>query len=222
MYMTKMITLLALISALLTTGGANAQVIVITPPVRPPVTRTRRPPHRNQPPFVPTINVSVGYGFPNLDRNYLPDFYGISRGNSSQSGVITGSVNYQFSRKMSLGVMVAHGAVTAPYYAYYSASPSPDFTGRLEAWSFMINLVRYIPISATVTPYIRTAIGFNSWQQEYTDPTGNKMAVATPDLPDLARQFALGVRFRLSQRAGLFVEAGYGRYILNSGLSVKF
>ena len=103
MYMTKIITLLALISALLTTGGANAQV----------------------------INVSVGYGFPDLDRNYLPDFYGISRGNSSQSGVITGSVNYQFSRKMSIGVMVAHGVVTAPYYDYYSTSPSPDFTGRL-------------------------------------------------------------------------------------------
>jgi hypothetical protein len=193
MYMTKMITLLALISALLTSGGADAQ-----------------------------MNVSVGYGFPDLDRNYLPDFYGISRGNSSQSGVITGSVNYQFSRKMSIGVMVAHGAVSAPYYDYYSASPSPDFTGRLEAWSFMINLVRYIPISTTVTPYIRTAIGINIWQQEYTDPNGDKVAITAPDLPDLAHQFVLGVRFRLSERAGLFVEAGYGRYILNSGLSVKF
>jgi hypothetical protein len=123
---------------------------------------------------------------------------------------------------MSIGVMVAHGAVSAPYYDYYSPSASPDFTGRLEAWSFMITLVRYIPISATVTPYIRTAIGFNSWQQEYTDLNGNKVAVTVPDLPDLARQFALGVRFRLSQWAGLYVEAGYGKYILNSGLSVKF
>lgn len=218
--MTKMIPLLALISALLVTEGADAQVIVVTPAPRPPVTRTMRPPRRNLPPFVPSVNVSVGYGFPDLDRNYLPDFYGYSRGNSSQSGVITGSVNYQFSRRMSIGVMVAHGAVSAPYYDYYSSTP--DFTGRLEAWSFMITLVRYIPISATVTPYIRTAIGVNSWQQQYTDPTGNKVAVTTPDLPDLARQFGLGVRLRLSKRAGLFVEAGYGRYILNSGLSVKF
>jgi len=219
MYMTKMITLFAFIAALVTTGDADAQVIVVTPPVRPPVARTRRLPHRNPSPFVPAINVSVGYGFPDLDRNYLPDFYGIGRGNSSQSGVITGSVNYQFSRKMSIGVMVAHGAVSAPYYDYYSASPT--FTGRLEVWSFMINLVRYIPINGMVTPYIKTAIGVNTWQQEYTDPGGNKMAVSATDLPDLARQFALGARFRLSQRAGLFVEAGYGKYILNSGLSVK-
>jgi hypothetical protein len=193
MYMTKTISLLALISALLITEGAGAQV-----------------------------NVSVGYGFPDLDRNYLPDFYGMSRGYSSQSGVITGAVNYQFSRKMSIGVMAAHGVVSAPYYDYYSSSPYPDFTGRLEAWSFMINLVRYIPVSAVVTPYIRTAIGVNTWQQEYTDLNGNKVAVTTPDLPYLARQFALGARFRLAPRAGLFVEAGYGRYILNSGLSVKF
>ena len=204
MYMTKMITLLVLISALLTTGGADAQVKMV----------------RNLPPFVPTVNVSVGYGFPDLDRNYLPDFYGMSRGNSSQSGVITGSVNYQFSRKMSIGVMMAHGVVSAPYYDYYSAGPA--FTCRLEAWSFMINLVRYIPISAMVTPYIKTAIGINTWQQEYTDPNGNKVAVTATDLPDLARQFALGVRFRLSRQAGLFVEAGYGKDILNGGLSVKF
>ena len=206
MYMKKMVTLFAVISALLITEGVDAQ----------------RPPRRNQLPFVPAVNVSVGYGFPYLDRNYLPDFYAMSRGNSSQSGVITGSVNYQFSRKMSVGVMVAHGVVSAPYYDYYSTSPSPDFTGRLEAWSFMINLVRYIPISATVTPYIRTAIGINTWRQEYTNLNGTKVVVTVPDLPDLARQFALGVRFRLSQRAGLFVEAGYGKYILSSGLSVKF
>ncbi|HEY4287925.1 MAG TPA: outer membrane beta-barrel protein [Puia sp.] len=203
--MTKMIPLLALISALLTMGSADAQ----------------RPSRRNLPPFVPSVHVSVGYGFPDLDRNYLPDFYGMNRSGSSQSGVITGSVNYQFSRKMSIGVMVAHGAVSAPYYDYYSTAASPDFTGQLEAWSFMINLVRYIPISARVTPYIRTAIGVNSWQQKYTDVNGNKVAVTTPDLSDLARQFALGARFRLSPRAGLFVEAGYGRYILNSGLSIK-
>ncbi len=84
--MTKTTSLLALITALLITKGADAQ----------------RPPHRNQPQFVPSVNVSVGYGFPDLDRNYLPDFYGMNRGNSSQSGVITGSVNYQFSRKMSI------------------------------------------------------------------------------------------------------------------------
>ncbi|HEY4112324.1 hypothetical protein [Puia sp.] len=215
-----MISLLAVISVLLITEGVDAQVIVVTPPVRPPVTRARRQRNRNQPPFVPTVNVSVGYGFPDLDRNYLPDYYGINRGNSSQSGVITGSVNYQFSRRMSIGVMVAHGVVSAPYYDYYSSS-SPNFTGRLEAWSFMINLVRYFPISATVTPYLRTAIGINTWQQEYTDPTGSKVAVTGADLPDLARQFALGVRLRLSQRAGLFFEAGYGKYILNSGLSIK-
>ncbi|WP_431215122.1 hypothetical protein ACQ86N_10580 [Puia sp. P3] len=204
MYKTKMIPLLALISALLTTGCADAQ----------------SRPRRDGQPFVPCVNVSVGYGFPDLDRKYLPDFYGMSRGSRSQSGVITGSVNYQFSRKMSIGAMVAHGAVSASYYDYYSVDPA--FIGRLEAWSFMISLVRYFPISAMAAPYIRTAIGINSWQQEYTDPTGNKVAVTAPDLPDLARQLALGVRFRLSQRAGLFVEAGYGRYILNSGLSVKF
>gem|GEM_PF-3785027 len=58
--MTKMIPLLALISTLLITEGADAQVIVVTPAPGPPVTRTRRPLRRSQPLFVPSVNVSVG------------------------------------------------------------------------------------------------------------------------------------------------------------------
>jgi len=55
-----MIPLLALISTLLITEGADAQVIVVTPAPGPPVTRTRRPLRRSQPLFVPSVNVSVG------------------------------------------------------------------------------------------------------------------------------------------------------------------
>ena len=219
--MLKKIALLALASALLIATVTEAQTIVVTPPVRPSIVKPRRRLAENLPKFRPSLNISVGYGFPDLDKKYLPDFYAISRGNNSQSGFFIGSVNYQFSRKMSIGLMVAYGSVSAPYYDYYVSPSIPDFTARFETWSFMLNLVRYIPINCKCTPYIKTAIGFNSWKQEYVDANGNKVTEPAVDLPDLARQFALGVKFRLSERTGLFVEAGYGKYILHSGLSVK-
>ncbi|HTI10610.1 MAG TPA: outer membrane beta-barrel protein [Puia sp.] len=168
-----------------------------------------------------TLNFSIGYGFPDVDKKYLPDYYGYSRGSTSQSGVFTGAFDYRFSRRMSVGVLVAHGVVSAPYYNYYSPSSVPDLTARLETWSFMIQLVRYIPISLRVVPYIKTGLGFNSWNQKYTDAYGNENAATPADVPDFARQIALGVKFRLSERAGFFVEGGYGKYIVLGGLSVK-
>ena len=209
-----------LLAAVLTTTAAESQVIVVSPPPRRPIA-ARKHLRENGPVFRPSWNLSVGYGFPNVDRQYLPEYYAISQGNISQSGIVTGALNYQFSRRMSIGIMVAHGSVSAPYYDYYSSVALPDFSARLETWSFMINLVRYIPVSRRVTPYIKTAIGFNSWKQEYKDANGNKAAVTPVDLPDFAHQVALGVKFRLSERAAFFVEGGYGKYIVLGGLSVK-
>src|SRR3989442_789744 len=64
---------------------------------------------RNLPKFVPSVNFSIGYGFPNSDKNLLPEFYNYYKGNVSQSAPITGALDYRFSRNMSIGVMVTHG-----------------------------------------------------------------------------------------------------------------
>ena len=177
---------------------------------------------QNLPKFKPTVNISIGYGFPNLDKTYLPDYYDAYKGDISQTGPVIGSLDYQFSRRMSIGVIITHGSVSAPYYGYYSSSSLPVFTTKFDNWSFMLNMVRYIPVSYKITPYIRTAIGVNSWKQEYTDAEDNKVLVEHVDLPDLAYQVGLGAKFNLSKNAALFVEAGYGKYILNGGLSLKF
>jgi hypothetical protein len=167
------------------------------------------------------VSISAGYGFPAVDTKYLPEFYGVGKGNVSQQGVVTGSVDYQFSRRMSIGVMVTHASFSAPYYGYFSASDLPDLTARFENWAFMITMVRYIPVSRRASLYIRTAIGGNSWKQDYEDVHGNKVAVTSVDLPALAHQLALGMKCRLGLRTGIFVEGGYGKYIVRGGLSVR-
>jgi hypothetical protein len=183
----------------------------------------RRPPRqqRDLPAFQPTVNLSFGYGFPNLDKNQLPDFYNFYKGTTtSQTGPITGAVDYRFSRNMSIGVLVSHGNVKVPYYSYNDPS-SPALSGSLDNWAVMLNFMRYISVSDKVSPYIRTAIGINTWQQNYTDSQGNKVNMdGTPD--ELAYQVGLGANFYLSKNAGLFLEAGYGKYILHGGLTFKF
>jgi hypothetical protein len=184
--------------------------------------RPQRAPQRNLPPFQPSVNLSFGYGFPNLDKQQLPDFFNYYRGNpSSQLGPITGAIDYRFSRNMSIGVMATHGTIKVPYYNFNDPS-APALSGSLDNWSVMLNFMRYIPVSDKVSPYLRTAIGVNLWQQNFTDAQGNKinMGGATPD--ELAYQVGLGANFYLSKNAGLFLEAGYGKYILHGGLTFKF
>jgi opacity protein-like surface antigen len=186
----------------------------------------RRPPSQERssrlPKFDPVVNVTFGYGFPNLDKYELLDFYHFNRGSATQTGPVFGTVDYQFSRTMSIGIMASYGKVSAPYYNYNAAANDPaDFTGKLENWSVMVNFVRYMPVSSNITPYLRTAIGVNIWSQKYIDQSGNK-AVNADDPTALAYQVALGAKLNFSKNAGVFLEAGYGKYILSGGLAFKF
>lgn len=220
-------------------AAAEAQYYYHTPRPRVRYGRTYRPPVMQQripqrmpqqkrtaplpkPAFQPTVDFSIGYGFPNLDKIQLATFFNSSMGNVSQTGPINGAVDYRFSRNMSIGLLGTYGKVSAPYYNYSSAGITPDFTGTLENWSLMLNIMSYIPVqSKNVEPYLRTAIGINNWNQEYVDAAGEK-AAQLQDPSQLAYQVSLGTKINLSKGAGLFVEGGYGKYILNGGLTLKF
>src|SRR3954466_6386452 len=118
------------------------------PRMRMHVHRKPPPPAQNypkRPSFQPTLNLSIGYGFPNLDKDQLAQFIDAFKGTATQKGPITGAVDYQFSRNMSIGVMGTYGKVTVPYYDYNSNSSSPAFTGSLENWSVMFNLLSFMP-----------------------------------------------------------------------------
>ena len=186
--------------------------------------RMRPRQHRNQQQeayFKPVWHVNLGYGFPNLDRYEFSGFEGTDMGSVSQNGPFMGSIDYQFSPRMSIGILATHGTVSAPYYDYNNNTNTPDFTGHLNNTSIMLDLVRYLPSGPVVTPYFRTAIGVNIWQQDYTDGSGAQVAQGY-DPSALAYQISFGAKFHFSQQAGVFVEAGYGKYIVSGGLALSF
>jgi hypothetical protein len=71
-----------------------------------------------------------------------------------------------------------------------------------------------------VVPYTRTAIGFNTGQAKYLASDGSKFA-NTDDGTSLAYQIGLGVQIKATKNSGIFVEAGYGKYIVSGGLKLK-
>lgn len=217
-------------------ADSNAQVGVIVGPRYGYGPRYPRPPRprpyqqrRKEPKFTPVVIVSVGYGFPNLDKNQFPELgndpsaQSYYKGNYTQMGPITGSIDYQFSRTTSLGILVTHGTVSVPYYDP-NAPATPSFTGSFDNWSFMLNLIRYMPVPGTkIEPYFRLAAGINSWKQNYTNPDGTPVTVLGGNQPqDFAYQVGLGAKLNLSKNAGIFAEAGYGKYIVHGGLTFKF
>jgi len=193
--------------------------------IRSPRPQRPRPPqqvNRNQPAFEPTVNLSFGYGFPNADQYQMTEFYNAYKGKVNQTGPFMAALDYQFSRNMSIGVMATHGKVSAPYYYNNVGSFNPpSFTGELENTAIMLNVVSYFPASKSVSPYLRTAAGVNIWEQNYIDNSGAHLNyIEKPS--SFAYQASLGMKINLSKGAGLFVEAGYGKYILNGGLAFKF
>jgi hypothetical protein len=202
---------------------AESQVIVMG---RPPRYRMRPPRQKSRaqqlPKFQPSVDISAGYGFPNGDKDYIPTYYNAYNGSVSQTGPFAGSIDYHFQRNMSIGVLVTHGMLKAPYYAYGNTSGVPDFNFNASSWAVMLDILHYIGATKNVTPYTRVALGFNIWDQNYTDAAGDKVSMPSADLPDFAYQLSLGAKFRLSKNSSLFLEAGYGKYIVNGGLSFKF
>lgn len=175
---------------------------------------------RRLPNFKPSVNISFGYGVPNLDKYELLEFRNFFHTSVHQTGPVFGSIDYQFNRAMSIGANVSFGKVSAPYYNNNGSGSA--FTGYLKNTSLMLNFVRYIITgNEKIVPYMKTAIGINMWTQDYLDQYGNK-AVIADDPTALAYQVGIGAKLMLAKQSGFFIEAGYGKYILAGGLTFKF
>jgi opacity protein-like surface antigen len=169
--------------------------------------------------FKPSLDISIGYGFPNLDKYLLADFYNYYPGNATQTGPFIASLNYHFSRRSAIGIMVNYGKVSQPYYNYYTGVH--EFNGEMANTAVLLNFTRYMGFSQKIMPYTRTAIGFNTGQREYLYPDGSKFTEII-DGTTLAYQVGLGVQFNPGKHGGFFIEAGYGKYIAAAGLTMKF
>lgn len=188
------------------------------PVYRRPYPRARQQRRQKQPKFDPFVHFSLGYGYPNLDKSQMASFYGYSLGSVKQTGPITGALDYQYSPNASIGLMVTHGQVSGSYYDYNNPAAPPVMSGSLDNWSVMVNMMNYMPGSDKISPYLRTAVGINIWTPDYSDVFGNKIG-GISDPGQFAYQLSLGANIHLSKNTGLFIEAGYGKYILHGGLS---
>jgi Outer membrane protein beta-barrel domain len=175
----------------------------------------RSQPRKTYSTFKPEVYVSLGYGFPNVDAyQFSNDYYdGLYKGNVSQTGPFTGSIDYRYNRNNSIGIMATYGKVGVPYNDIYN---SYQGTINMETWSVLLNFMQYAPLSNSATLYFREAIGANINNVSYVGSLSNY----EPDA--FAYQLGIGAKFKLTDNVSFFTEAGYGKYILHGGLSFAF
>jgi len=166
-----------------------------------------------QPAYKPVVYLNVGYGFPNLDANQFSDYYGLYKGSLSQTGPVTASIDYRYSRYASIGILTTYGKVNLPYY---NGSNNLQGNSSLENWSVMANFMQYSPLSNTAIVYFREAIGVNVGTEV---STGN---IPPIESNTLAYQLGVGAKFDISKNTAFFAEAGYGKYIFQGGVSFSF
>ena len=63
--------------------------------------RQKRSPRQTFNKFEPSLNLSVGYGFPNVDKEQLVNFQNYYKGNYSQTGPITGAIDYRWGIRVN-------------------------------------------------------------------------------------------------------------------------
>ena len=176
----------------------------------------RRPQNNYKPKesaFKPEVNVSVGFGFPNVDGYQFSNQFDLYKGNFTQTGPITGAIDYRYNRNNSIGVMATYGKVSVPY-----SDALNNYQGKvdLENWSVMLNFMQYSTLTNSATLYFHEALGANINNTSYhgnvplTNPSG------------FAYQLGIGAKFKITDNASFFAEAGYGKYIIHGGLSFSF
>lgn len=173
--------------------------------------------------FTPSIHFNFGYALPNLDKNTILNNISTNYyiGNISTQNPINFGINYQFNRSSSIGLMATKASVNIPFYSNISQA-NPDFVSNIDNWSLMLNYTSYFDTKSKVlTPYLKTAVGLNLWNQNSFDNNNNKLNI-NYNLPDFAYQISIGTNIYINKNFGFFVEAGIGKYILNTGLSFKF
>ncbi len=176
------------------------------------------------------IHMSYGYGFPRLDNSRF-DFHK-DKNNFRVVGVgpFIFKAEYGLTRELSVGI----SATYIKYRSDWQELRFDDFHNR-DLWTTYGTVAEDLAIMLRfnyhyrVTPrsdlYIGGGMGYNMWTEEDVlpgradDSTFNsffKVPGAT------AAELTLGYRYYFRQRNAFYVEAGYGKSIVQAGFVFKF
>lgn len=176
------------------------------------------------------VHFSYGYGFPRLDDNLFKFHDNKNEFRVVGVGPFIFKGEYGVNRQLSVGFSAAYIKYTSDWS---ELRPDPNnnrplwykFGTNLTDLSVMLRLNYHWITTPRSDFYMGGGIGYNRWQSEdFTTRTSEDSTFNSlfKEPGGLAAEITLGYRYYFRQRNALYIEAGYGKSIIQGGFVFKF
>jgi hypothetical protein len=161
---------------------------------------------------------SIQYGFPNTIKNSLESVFGFNQTNKKSFGPVGIAYEYHINELMSIGASLSYGSYSADYKDVFGANVA--FKGTLRNTAILLQSTRYLESDKKTLLYGKGSIGINLWSGEYRRPDGSDFKNFNAPSP-VGYNAVVGIKYGFSKNSFGYLEAGYGKYIVAAGLSLK-
>lgn len=194
------------------------------------------------------FNVNVGVGFPNKTHAAIDAGNNLFSINGEENGTSTPffniSVNYGVDDHLDLGIFAAYFKSDSEIISILSLLSSENF-GKMEYSVFSVGgratlHHQLFPGLDKIDTYASTFFGYNivndQAKVQFVNPneeyfgfiTGTEVnqiltdLVSNANFPEITYEVNAGAKYQLSDNVSIFGEAGYGRFLVNSGINFTF
>lgn len=161
---------------------------------------------------------SVQYGFPNTIKRSLESFIGFEQTNKKSVGPVSINYEYHLNPQLSVGVNVSYASYSADYKDILGLSAV--FTGKIRNTALMLQTIKYFESEGDILIYTKGNIGLNLWSGEYIAANGSEFKNFNAPTP-VAYNAVVGLKYGFGPSTFGYIEAGYGKYVVAIGISVK-
>ncbi len=161
---------------------------------------------------------SVQYGFPNTIKKSLESFFGFEQTNKKSIGPVSINYEYHLRPQLSVGVNISYASYSADYKDILGLATA--FTGKIRNTALMLQTIKYFETEGDILIYTKGNIGLNLWSGEYIASNGSVFKNFNAPTP-VAYNAVVGLKYGFGPSTFGYIEAGYGKYIVAIGLSVK-
>lgn len=177
-----------------------------------------------------TVAITVGYGFPDIDRMNLRSSYNVWGYNSTTVRGFGpfllkgdyGIVKFKWGHTVGAGLVLGFNTTTTNYiyssHLWTETDRSTTITvGARGSYHFFTK--------EKIDCYANVGLGFNinSYTQSTNDPLGYTNSNSVSKRPGVYEAFTVGIRYYFSKNFGVYAEAGWDMSTpVQGGIALKF
>lgn len=176
------------------------------------------------------IHMSYGYGFPRLDDNRFNFHKDKNAYRVEGVGPFIFKAEYGLSRQISIGLSATYIQYTSDWEEqrfdpYHQRTLWFKFGTKAHDVTAMLRLNYHWIVTPRSDLYIGGGMGYNYWKSEdFTtfSPEDSTFNAFFKQPAPFAAELTIGYRHYFRQRNAFYMEAGYGRSIIQAGFVFKF